>query len=236
MTTSICVLLLRVFASGLYVWATEDMAYTASAGVFHESGLVQSDRAVSTGFAVHMILAAAFLIYIPFTHMTHFVGKYFTYHKVRWEDHPNIRGSKLEKTDSGSARLPDQLVGATHQDGGTWAEAATATEEVAKMSHKNKTTIKDFCRKTGQLVELDLNEVPAAAAALRQTGTAAGVQAAVGRGEEEIRIRPGRGDRRSSFPARKPRKKRGNWSDNSSPVSRNCLRKRTTGLSCSRCF
>ncbi|HPI32184.1 MAG TPA: hypothetical protein PLR32_02635, partial [candidate division Zixibacteria bacterium] len=30
------------------------------------------------------------------THMTHFVGKYFTYHKVRWEDHPNIRGSRIE--------------------------------------------------------------------------------------------------------------------------------------------
>lgn len=122
------ILLFAVFASGLYVWGKEDITYKAL-GVFITDLISFSDTTpVSTGFTVHMVLAAAFLIYLPFTHMTHFVGKYFTYHKVRWEDHPNLRGSDLEK------RITEALGyrinwSAPHIKGKTWAEAATATEE-----------------------------------------------------------------------------------------------------------
>ena len=35
------------------------------------------------------------LIYLPFTHMTHFFTKYFTYHKIRWEDEPNVPGGVI---------------------------------------------------------------------------------------------------------------------------------------------
>jgi nitrate reductase gamma subunit len=38
------------------------------------------------------ILAA----YIPMTHMSHFIGKYFAYHAIRWRDDPNLRGGKEE--------------------------------------------------------------------------------------------------------------------------------------------
>ena len=122
------VLLFAVFASGLAVWATEDISYSALRVFITDLISFNGTAAVSTGFAVHMALAAAFLIYLPFTHMTHFVGKYFTYHKVRWEDPPNIRGSKLEK------RINEALGyridwAAPHIKKGTWAEAATATEE-----------------------------------------------------------------------------------------------------------
>lgn len=37
---------------------------------------------------VHLYLFLFFMIYMPFTHMTHMYTKYFTYHKVRWEDTP----------------------------------------------------------------------------------------------------------------------------------------------------
>ena len=44
---------------------------------------------------VHIIISLLFIIYLPFTHMTHFFAKYFTYHSVRWEDTPNAPGSKI---------------------------------------------------------------------------------------------------------------------------------------------
>ncbi len=44
----------------------------------------------------HIGITLAFIIYLPFTHMTHFFTKYFTYHKVRWEDEPNKNGSPLQ--------------------------------------------------------------------------------------------------------------------------------------------
>jgi nitrate reductase gamma subunit len=47
--------------------------------------------------AVSAILLAMLLAYIPLTHMSHFVGKYFAYHAIRWADEPNLPGGKQEK-------------------------------------------------------------------------------------------------------------------------------------------
>jgi hypothetical protein len=30
--------------------------------------------------------------------MSHFIGKYFAYHSIRWQDEPNLPGGKEEKT------------------------------------------------------------------------------------------------------------------------------------------
>jgi hypothetical protein len=46
------------------------------------------------------------MFYLPFTHMTHFFSKYFTYHFVRWNDEPNIPGSKMEKALSKALNYP----------------------------------------------------------------------------------------------------------------------------------
>ena len=56
--------------------------------------------------------------------MTHMFGKYFTYHTVRWEDHPNMRGSKIEKAVIEALGHPLTWA-APHIKKGTWAEAAT---------------------------------------------------------------------------------------------------------------
>ena len=119
------ILLLAVFASGLVVWAAEDMTFAQLRGFI--AGLISFGEmpAVSTGFVVHMALSAAFLIYLPFTHMTHFVGKYFTYHKVRWEDHPNIKGSALEKRVTEALGYTLDWSAPHIKSGATWAEAAT---------------------------------------------------------------------------------------------------------------
>jgi len=41
-----------------------------------------------------------FMLYMPFTHMTHFFTKYFTYHKIRWEDtamNDKLKGKLIEQ-------------------------------------------------------------------------------------------------------------------------------------------
>ena len=48
--------------------------------------------------AAGLLLSAWLAAYIPFTHMSHFVGKYFTYHAVRWDDRVNRRGGAIERT------------------------------------------------------------------------------------------------------------------------------------------
>jgi hypothetical protein len=76
---------------------------------------------VAFGLALSALVAA----YIPFTHMAHFVAKYFTYHAVRWDDAPNteanarVMGRYLDYCPTWSA----PHVGA---DGvKTWGEVAT---------------------------------------------------------------------------------------------------------------
>lgn len=56
-----------------------------------------------TGLATVMpvlsiVLLALLTAYIPLTHMSHFVGKYFAYHSIRWKDDPNLPGGSEEAT------------------------------------------------------------------------------------------------------------------------------------------
>ncbi len=48
--------------------------------------------------ALSVVLLALLTAYIPTTHMSHFIGKYFAYHSIRWSDEPNLAGGKQEKT------------------------------------------------------------------------------------------------------------------------------------------
>lgn len=42
-----------------------------------------------------IVACAALVAYIPMTHMSHFIGKYFTYHAVRWDDRPLVDHARL---------------------------------------------------------------------------------------------------------------------------------------------
>ncbi len=46
--------------------------------------------------ALSIVLGSLLIAYIPLTHMSHLFMKYFMYHSVRWEDTPNIKGSRIE--------------------------------------------------------------------------------------------------------------------------------------------
>ena len=54
------------------------------------AGLIGWDTglAVPALLAAGLVAAALLAAYIPLTHMSHFVAKYFTYHAVRWDDEP----------------------------------------------------------------------------------------------------------------------------------------------------
>lgn len=56
----------------------------------------------ATGLETYLPMAAAILLsllvaYIPLTHMSHFIGKYFAYHAIRWNDTPNMPGGPQEE-------------------------------------------------------------------------------------------------------------------------------------------
>jgi nitrate reductase gamma subunit len=75
-----------------------------------------------------LVLASALVAYIPLTHMSHFIAKYFTYHAVRWDDAPNEAGGTLSVRIAASlAMRPTWSASHIGADGTkSWADIATS--------------------------------------------------------------------------------------------------------------
>jgi nitrate reductase gamma subunit len=76
-----------------------------------------------------IVLLAGLTAYIPYTHMSHFIAKYFTYHSVRWDDALKVPGGKLER------KLAEYL---TYRP--TWSATHIGADGVkswAEIAHEN---------------------------------------------------------------------------------------------------
>ncbi len=98
-------LLAAIFISGL-AWLATDAGFAAREVNFIVSCLTGAEIQMPAAAQVHVIFALIFLVYMPFTHMTHLFTKYFTYHKVRWDDEANKKGSRLNTRLQKQLRLP----------------------------------------------------------------------------------------------------------------------------------
>ena len=121
-----------VFVSGGIALSAGDFLASMTAFI---GALVTANTgvALSTPTAVHIAIGAAFLVYLPFTYMMHFVAKYFMYHEIRWNDEP-IRGNASMEEEVKSLLGQPVTWAALHlgADGKkNWVDIATAdvTEE-----------------------------------------------------------------------------------------------------------
>lgn len=93
-------------------------------------GAMHFDRSVqlSSTFGAGLVLTSALAAYIPFTHMAHFVAKYFTWHSVRWDDRRSEPGSAMEhRINLQLAQRPTWSAAHIRADGKrSWAEIAAA--------------------------------------------------------------------------------------------------------------
>ncbi|MBF0107084.1 MAG: hypothetical protein HQM16_17375 [Deltaproteobacteria bacterium] len=55
---------------------------------------------------LELFLTVLITAYIPLTHMAHFFLKWFTWHKIRWDDTANIRGGEIEKIIEKQVKYP----------------------------------------------------------------------------------------------------------------------------------
>ena len=92
-------------------------------------GVLSFNTAVSVPplLGAGLMLGAILMAYIPLTHMSHFIAKYFTYHNIRWDDAPNLRGSRIEaKLAEYLAYRPNWSAAHMGADGTkTWVDIAT---------------------------------------------------------------------------------------------------------------
>ena len=89
------------FAVGLLAWLFNDPSFDGARAYIYglltfgsqPQGYIAA-RSFLGGVAI--VLASLLVAYIPLTHMSHMFMKYFMYHSVRWEDEPNLKGSRIE--------------------------------------------------------------------------------------------------------------------------------------------
>ncbi len=124
--------LLAVFVTGFASWMTADPSYSIIRGFIYSIITINPVGVLPQAVATQIWVMIALMFYFPFTHMTHMIGKYFTYHKVRWEDEANLRGSKIESDVNEALGFKLNWAAPHIKTGGTWAEAATTIEEEDK--------------------------------------------------------------------------------------------------------
>lgn len=122
------VFLLAVSATGLLVWLG-DMNFEYGRNIARAMMTFQPlanfyPEGIPAMLIVHILLLGAVMIYIPLTKMSHYVGKYFTFHKVIWDNEPNLPGSKVEANIVAGANGPKPNLkwGAEHTQGPVAAE------------------------------------------------------------------------------------------------------------------
>ncbi len=105
-------------------------AFVANLATFNMASLGSGTGVLLLMLSV--VLLSLLTAYIPTTHMSHFVGKYFAYHAIRWKDDPNLRGGKEEKVIEELLHRPISWP-AEHIKGDgkkTWLDVATEEPEV----------------------------------------------------------------------------------------------------------
>jgi nitrate reductase gamma subunit len=89
--------LLAVFLSGFYAWYFVDPTFSEYR-VFWRGLITLAPQHVAVQSAIHIVLFAFLLLYLPFTRSMHYITRFFSFLWVYWDDRPNARGSAIEKT------------------------------------------------------------------------------------------------------------------------------------------
>ncbi|RDB61489.1 nitrate reductase gamma subunit [Gordonibacter sp. 28C] len=95
------VLLLVVLLTGAYSWLFVASPFTVAAQVF-----TLSAANLPVIVLVHFVLLGIMFLYIPLSKMSHYVGKFFCFHKVLWDNDPNLKGSAVERRFEDAAEQP----------------------------------------------------------------------------------------------------------------------------------
>jgi len=86
------ILILLVLVTGIISWGAVSSPFEVALGLLTFSGLELAPLVI-----VHLILLGVMLIYIPVSKMSHYVGKFFAFHKVLWDNDPNQQGSQVNE-------------------------------------------------------------------------------------------------------------------------------------------
>lgn len=116
--------ILAIVLSGLCSWYLFDPGF-AYAREFMKSLITFGSAPTNPAMTIGIILFSVFLVYMPFTHMMHWLTKYFTYHTVCWDDAPNLGGGNIQDKVEELLNQPITWSGPHIQPGKKWKEVVS---------------------------------------------------------------------------------------------------------------
>lgn len=84
--------------TGLGAWFANGRSFSFVKEVVGNVLKLKPTKGLNKITKLHLLIFGGLLIYIPLTKMSHYVGKYFAFHKVLWDNAPNLAGSKVDET------------------------------------------------------------------------------------------------------------------------------------------
>lgn len=97
------VLLLTVLVTGAYAWLFVASPFEVATQVFSLSA-----TSLPPIVLVHLVLLGIMFLYIPLSKMSHYVGKFFSFRTVLWDNDPNLPGTSVERRFTDAAAHPAQ--------------------------------------------------------------------------------------------------------------------------------
>jgi nitrate reductase gamma subunit len=89
--------MLAIFVVGIVARATLDPSAAVLRAAVADLVTFRAPATALPGLiTAEMIMFAVFVAYMPFTFMSHMYMKFFTYHMVRWDDHPRRPGEPTD--------------------------------------------------------------------------------------------------------------------------------------------
>ena len=104
------ILILFVLVTGLLSWFDVASPFDVARDLLPFGGsFAYGCQALAPIVAVHLVALGIMLIYIPLSKMSHYVGKFFAFHKVLWDNDPNQQGSQVNERIKKASSQPQQV-------------------------------------------------------------------------------------------------------------------------------
>jgi len=124
-----------VIIAGLVSWILFDPVFSIARDFMISLISFTPASSINPATYTSILLISLFLMYSPFTRMTHYVAKFFTYHKVLWDDSPNIAGNSVYGKENHLLNQIPCWSGDHIQAGKSWkAVSANLPEDTGKES------------------------------------------------------------------------------------------------------
>lgn len=115
-------LMIALFGAGLSAWGLTDASFSIIRRHVADLLIINPVPVKEPLVVLEVLVFCLFLIYMPFSRMMHFVGKYFFYHNILWDDEMMKRNSAMENDIAAYLQFKTTWSAPHMQKDGSWVD------------------------------------------------------------------------------------------------------------------